>query len=61
MGIATLLTGGIAGFLSAVFSGLIFGLTVVECAAVYSVIALIVATTIFAVRGLFCAAARQLA
>ena len=59
MGIGILLTGGVAGFFSAVLAGLVLGLTILECAVVYSVTGITVALAIFTVRGIYCAAARQ--
>ncbi len=61
MGFAILMTGSFVGFLSAIFSGLALGLTWIECLGVYAIIGLSVTASIFIVRGVFCAAARQLA
>ncbi len=61
MGFGILLISGVFGFLAAVFSGLVLGLSWIESFGVYWAAGLVVAITIFTARGLFCAATRQFA
>ena len=61
MALGVMLTSGFLGFVAAVVSGLLLGLGFLTCFAVYSGVGIGAAVSLFAMRGLWCAARRRFA
>ena len=61
MALGVTLISGFIGFVTAIASGLLLGLGFAAAFAVYAGVGTLTAVSLFAIRGLWCAAARSLA